>query len=399
MIKNKGRIVWGIFISVTFIVLLLIRLEFFEKRPEPTAAVTATGTKMPQDTWMSIYQKTNKIGYVHRTFTERAGGFHFQEQAVLQINTMGVTQALSLTTEGDLNPDMTISSFNFELQSSLFRFNVRGIVAKNKLVLYTGKQGSLQKNEIPLKEIPHLSGGIYDAAFSGKMSVDEVRLFNIFDPSTLGMRSVRVARKADEIIPIMGKRVMTQKYCADFMGAENCAWLNKEGDVLKEKGIIGLSLEKSSPEKARAGIMREGAIDFTEIAAISVAAKIAEPAQLKALRVKISGIDRQPLFLHGGRQSRQKDILTITRESFDTQSAGTGNLPENFAAFLKPTGLIQSSHPEITAQLRKIVQSTDTPKQKAVRIIEWVFRNIEKKPVLSVPSALETLKNHPPPPP
>ncbi|NTU89619.1 MAG: hypothetical protein HGA54_06920 [Actinobacteria bacterium] len=38
-------------------------------------------------------------------------------------------------------------------------------------------------------------------------------------------------------IPIMGKRTLTKKYCADFMGAKNCAWMSKKGDVLKEEDL------------------------------------------------------------------------------------------------------------------------------------------------------------------
>ena len=38
------------------------------------------------------------------------------------------------------------------------------------------------------------------------------------------------------------------------MGAKNCAWLDKEGNVLKETGILGLSMEKTSQEKALEGI-------------------------------------------------------------------------------------------------------------------------------------------------
>ena len=61
--------------------------------------------------------------------------------------------------------------------------------------------------------------------------------------------------------------------------------------------------------------------------------------------------------------------------------------------FLKPSPLIQSDHPQIKTQVDKIIKPTDTSEQKARKIINWVYRNIEKKPTLSVPNALEVLKN------
>jgi hypothetical protein len=37
--------------------------------------------------------------------------------------------------------------------------------------------------------------------------MDASRDFTIFDPSTSGMRKIKVSRESDEIIPIMGKRI------------------------------------------------------------------------------------------------------------------------------------------------------------------------------------------------
>ena len=232
MQKIKWNIVWGVFITLAFLILLFIRLEFFQNNLEPVAAIQGIKSQRPQDIWMNIYQNKRKIGFVHRTSTNLENKSHFNETVFMQINTMGVTQALNILTEGDLNPDMTLSSFNFDLNSNLFRFNAHGRVVKNKLILFTGLPDAQEKSEIPLKDIPHISGSIYDAAFRANLEKDVTRSFSIFDPSTLSIRSVKVTRNADEIISIMEKRILTKKYCADFMGAKNCAWLSLEGDTL-----------------------------------------------------------------------------------------------------------------------------------------------------------------------
>jgi hypothetical protein len=159
---------------------------------------------------------------------------------------------------------MTISSFNFDLNSSLFRFQARGFVVKNKLILFVGLPDAQERSEIKLKDIPYMSGSIYEAAFRANLEKDASRSFSIFDPSTLGKRFIKVTRNADEVIPLMGKRILTQKYCADFMGAKNCAWLDKNGDVLKETSILGLSMEKVSPKKAQEGISASSTIDLTQ---------------------------------------------------------------------------------------------------------------------------------------
>jgi hypothetical protein len=394
MKKIKWNIVWGILTTLVFFILLLIRLEFFQKKTQPVAFTQISKSQQSQDTWMNIYQNKNKIGFIHRTFTDTGKKFHFSESVLMQINTMGVTQALNILTEGDLNPDMTLSSFSFDLNSGIFRFNAHGYIIKNKLILFTGSPDSQQKSEIPLKDIPHISGNIYETAFQNNLEKDSTRSFSIFDPSTLSLRAIKVTRNADEIITVMGKRILTRKYCADFMGAQNCAWLDKEGDVVKESGMMGISMEKVEQKKALEGITDEANVDFTQISSIPSNIEITEPERLREIKIKISGISNA-LSLDGNRQSFNHNILTITREELTSSSTSRSNnhLTKETAVYLKSSALIQSEDPQIRRQAEKIVKPTDSAEQKAKKIINWVYRNIEKKPTLSVPNALEVLKN------
>jgi hypothetical protein len=393
MFKIRWDFAWGIFITLVFLTLLTIRLEFFQKSPETVLIEQIPATQKTQDTWMNIYQNNKKIGVVHRLFTAGEKGFNFSETVFMQINTMGVTQVLNILTEGDLNPDMTISSFNFDLNSSLFRFQARGFVVKNKLILFVGLPDAQERSEIKLKDIPYMSGSIYEAAFRANLEKDASRSFSIFDPSTLGKRFIKVTRNADEVIPLMGKRILTQKYCADFMGAKNCAWLDKNGDVLKETSILGLSMEKVSPKKAQEGISASSTIDLTQIASVPFNVNITEPEKLNEIKIKISGISGTSLFLNGDRQSLHHDVLTITKEQLPAPQTSGNIPPEKIAVFLTPSPLIQSNHAQIKAQVEKIIKPTDTAVQKAKKIINWVYSHVEKKPVLSVPNALEVLKN------
>jgi hypothetical protein len=393
MRKIRWSILCGVLVTIIFFVLLAIRLEFFLSKQETVRTTAETIAQKPSDTWMNIYQKNNKIGFVHRTFAAMDNGFHYKETTIMQINTMGVRQALHIDSEGNLNPDMTVSSFSFDLNSSLFRFNVHGFVLKDKLVLYVGTPGSQQKSEIPLQEIPHMSGSIYDAAFRANLEKDKTGSFSIFDPATLGLRSIKVTRNADEIISITGKLILTQKYCADLMGAKNCAWLDKNGDVLKETSILGLSMEKVSPQKAQEGISRNDSIDFTEVASLPANIKIGEPSKLDEIKIKISGIKGLLLYLNGGRQTLHGDILTIKKEQMPTAPSSGNNMPKEVTRYLQASPLVQADDPQIKAQVAKIIRNFDSPEQKTRRIVAWVYNNVKKEPVLSVPNALEVLKN------
>ncbi len=393
MAKIKWNIVWGVVITMVFLGLLAVRLELFQKKPLDNPITQKSEISRSPESWMNIYQNKKKIGVIHRKFSPLENGrFRATENITMQINTMGITQALNLSTETDLNPDMSFTSFNFDLNSSLFRFNARGYVNKDKLILFTGLPHAQQKTIIPIKDIPHISGNIYEAALLAQMDKDTTRDFSIFDPSTLGIRKISVTRAADEIIPIMGKRVLTQKFCADFMGAKNCAWLAKDGEVLKETGIMGLSMEKVSASQAKEGIITGGGVDFTQIASIPSNRNIADPSRLKTIEIRISGIRDPALLLQGGRQKWNQDVLEITKEALP-DPALPFDRPSVFQQYLQPSPLVQSNAPEMKAQIEKIVLITDSPSIKLQKIVHWVYRSIAKKPVLSVPNALEVLKN------
>lgn len=393
MEKIKWNMIWGTGITLVFLGLLAVRLELFKEKQTDNPLRQNVEISRSPESWMNIYQNKNKIGVIHRKFKAlKNGGFQTEEFVTMQITTLGIAQALNLSTETDLNPDMSFSSFNFELNSSLFRFNARGHVIKDKLILFTGLPHARQKIIIPINDIPHISGNIYEAAFLAALEKYRTREFSIFDPSTLGIRKISVTRNADEVIPIMGKRVLTQKFCADFMGAKNCAWLAKDGEVLKETGILGLSMEKVTAGKAREGIAANGGVDFTQIASIPSNRNIASPSQLTEIEIKIGGIRNPAFFLHGGRQKFHHDILTITKETFP-DAASPNEIPATFQQYLQPSLLVQSNTPQMKTQVEKIILHTDSPQIKLQKIVQWVYHAIEKKPVLSVPNALEVLKN------
>ncbi len=385
---SRRRIAVGTIFALIFIGLFLFRIDFFSDRSAPLPSPDGKVLKRPASTWMNVYQKGRRIGVVSRQFTAFDNGFITQEQISLQLAVLGVTQVLNVSTETQFGPDMTLSAFDTHIYSGLFRYQARGLVSGDKLIVFAGIPGSLKKMEIAVRNIPLLSGHLYDAAYLYGLEKGNTRNYSVFDPSTLGTRDIPVTRESDEVIRVMGKRVLTSKYCADFMGAVHCAWLSADGEVLRETGIMGLSMEKVSAETAQKELSPDGA-DFTQIASIVSNRVIENPRNLRRLIVKLDGISPDLPDLEGGRQRLSPDgRLTIERENLSAQRLQTS---EDWKLYLSSTPLVQSNHPKIRAQADRIVSPTDKPDQKLSKIVLWVYKNIRKQPVLSVPNALEVL--------
>ncbi|MEN6320253.1 MAG: transglutaminase-like domain-containing protein [Syntrophaceae bacterium] len=396
---KRHWIVGGGFVLL-FFVLLAIRLDLFHQDVGGLFQMTSQKTtdsagfqeSRDRETWMKITQNGQKIGYAHRSFANTGKGYHFVESVFMQINTMGVTQGMTFKTDGYLNPDMTLSSFDFELRSSLFAFKVHGVVNGKQVTLYTEMPGSEKKTVITLKEAPYLSNSILDPIRIAEMKEGETRKAYVFDPASLGQRPVKVTYLGEETLTVMGQSQKTRKVSVEFMKASQYAWIGESGDIVKEQGILGITLEKVSKHEAFGKFTFTSSADLTEIASIPSNMVLSDPAALASLKVRIDIGEKDTLVLNGGRQTLQQDILLIQKETIPMSSHRETNMT-GIESFLKPSPFIQSDHEKIVKKVREIISPDDPPAVKASKLVSWVHKSVQKRPVLSVPNALETLTN------
>jgi hypothetical protein len=378
-----------------FCLLLIIRLGIAEKLLSgagetltPIHAIVPIG-----ETWMNIMQDGRKIGYAWRNYSRTDDGFRFTEKIFMKINTMGIVQPLMVRTAAELKPDRTLASFQFDLGSNLFKFKARGEVAGEKLTVRIGEPAEEKISVIALAEPLYLGGGILESAGIEGLKPGEGRTFSVFDPASLGQRPVRITLLGEEPLTIMGKSRQARKLSVDFMGMKQIAWLDPDGSVLREEGILGIGLERVTRQEALAEL--EGAIsaDLTDLAAIPSSRTIKDTAALKALKIRLEGLPEGSFFLDGGRQGYRNGVLTIRRESYPDASTFENADAGDLAALLKPTPFIQSDHQKIRQKLAEIIAPGDIQDVMARKIVAWVYKNLEKRPVLSIPNALETLEN------
>jgi hypothetical protein len=393
----KWHWIIGAAFALIFAFLFTLRVGIFQKREanlredHPFYAQT----QMDRETWMNILQQGQKIGYAHRQFYKTDAGYRVLESVFMQINTMGMVQDIRYKTEGNFHPNFTLSHFDFNLQSSLFRFKAWGVVKEGTLTFITSTPGSEQKIDIPLEKDIHLPIGILETLNAEDLRPGDARTFQVFDPTTAAQRPVKVVILAEESIPIMGRQEIAKKVSVDFMGVSQYAWIGKDGTVLKEEGPLGIKLEQVTKEEALQKVALLPNLDLAEIASIPVNKVLQDVDRLMELKLRLSGIEERDIFLNGGRQFLNGKILTVRRESISNLSPQkmSERFPEEIKAYLESSLFIQSDHPEIQAKAKEIVSPDDSAVVKAYKLIAWVNKNIQKRPVVSVPNALETLRN------
>jgi len=394
--KSRWPLFAGGAFALVFIALLAVRLDLVSgwSPGRPEGRVEAIGTASDREDWFSISQGGRRIGYARRRLLRAEQGYRSIETVFMQVNTMGVVHGLSFTIDADLLPDMRLSSFRFDLKSSLFRFQAAGTVRDKLLSVTTGASGEQRKINIPLEERPYMATGIFEAVRLAEGRPGQPLTFSVFDPAAMGQRAVRVSPAGEETLTVMGQPRKVRKYAVDFMGARQFAWLNERGEVVKEEGILGIALEKVPEEEALGGMTGSGGADVTEIASVAASVPIEAPERVQRLRLRVGGVDAKAFHLDGDRQRFEPPVLTITREKDPEDAERSVGLPGAAArSLLKPNPFIQSDHPRIRRLAERLVTRGEPPAVRARKILAWVHKNIEKRPVLSVPNALETLDN------
>jgi len=388
----------GIFFILSFIILLFIRLNLHDKLFSTSRKIELSGEIQlrEKDSWMNIFQNDRKIGYSHSVFSKAGKNYTVMEDLYMRINTMGVEQDLKLVTKGLLHPDLSLATFDFSISSGRFQFKASGKVTEGSISVTTEASGSTRTFTIPLKEKPFLSSGILHALMNHHPAPGDSFTYTVFDPAQMSSLPVQIRIVKNESISIMGKSSPVLKIAIMYQGVTQHSWIGENGDLLKEEGVLGFRVEKAAKKDALFGLPIKASQDLTQFASIPSNIALPAPHELKFLKVRINGIEIDKLSLSGGRQKMEENILTIQKESLDdlpTDPTQFAEMTGKKRAFLKPSPFISSNHPEIKSLAEKITVQSDPPFRNASAIVAWIEKNIEKRPVLSMPDALSVLKN------
>ena len=384
----------GLF-GLLFAILFSIRIDLFKKPSLPFAALSISDPSsiIEKDTWMNVIQKGRKIGFSHSIFVKTEDAYRLVETLNLRINTMGMVQDLTVKTTGRFHPDLTLAAFDLHISSGRFQFSARGSVSDHILTIYTEAAGDTREITLPLEEPLYLFAGMIEAVSASDLKPGTTKRFYLFDPVTMGKAPVEIKVHEMETIRLQEASHRARKVSFSFKGATQLAWIGENGDILKESGILGISLERTSRAEALFGRPVESSPDLTAVASIVSNIEIENPAILDKITLKLDGLDSDNRFLNGGRQTYQGNILTIRRESLSGLVSGAAGKARIEPEFLKPAPFIQSDHPTIKTLAGEITAASRSPLSKAIKLVSWMQAHIDKRPVLSLPDALSTLNN------
>jgi hypothetical protein len=380
---NRLTIITALFSGLVFLTLMGVQNNWFSSSPRH--GILQAGLPFERETWMAIYQNDHPIGYTYRKITPDETGYQTTESTRLKINSMGIVQDVVLNLKANLNSDFSLSSMTVDLGSGPFRFKASGQSDGKFLSIQT----SGQQTRIPLEYPVYLPTTVLDGFRhqipKGKDSIEAP----VFDPFTFSQEIFRLKSLGQESLDIMGRNLTTQKIQAEFRGIRQTAWVDETGEVVQEQGGMGFVLKKVSAEEALSIAQKPAGDDITLQASIPSNKTIRFPDLLSRISIRITG-NIENLVLHGDRQKWDGDILVIEKETPGHQEE---NLLLPSQTFLQPSLFVQSDHPDILQQVADIIAPSDNRQKRIRKILVWMNQNIQKRPVISVSNALETLQN------
>jgi hypothetical protein len=371
---------------------LLIQRQLAAPPPLLTLRGTEKITEASQE-WWGVFFRGEKIGYATQTITPTAEGYELRDRSVLNLNLLGTVQPAETRLEMAANEEWILRRFSFELTSKNISFKARGAVTDNKLALTVDSAGHRSNQELTLTQAPYLLAALKPYIVTQQLESGKKFHFSTFDPSTLSQQVTTVVIEGREPIRLGNRTETAIKLRQSFRGISVLSWVDGQGRTLKEESPAGMSLARQSETEARSPSARALTLDIAAQTAIPVANPIADPQARGAIELKLSGVDLQNFPLHSGRQRLRDGRLEIRRE--DLPRLAPLSLPigdRQMASYLRSTPFLQSDHPTVQALVKKILQGETDARRAAVKLKDWVYREIAKEPTVSIPNALEVLR-------
>jgi hypothetical protein len=358
--------------------------------PEISSREITLLQKAKQERFYGVWFENKRIGYVSEVMQPTDQGFMLDQEARLLLNVLETTQPIDMRVKANLSHGLLLRDFAFTFKSPFYTMKAEGHVEGSRVHFTLDTGQSTINDTITLSGPPLLS--VNDRSYLLQQLTNEGQKIKIpsFDPVSLNGRESIVTYHGLEKLLVRRQLKVLHKFSEITGGMRIHFWLDDEGRIVKEESPAGFQFI-AEPEFRAKDIVSSGN-ELLSAVAVPIAGPL--PAEgARAVSYRLSYPADLDLDLHGGRQALNGNILTISLEQ--EASAADHSSPASCSGteFLQPSRYVQSDSEEIRTLAGSIVGTETDPALQVRLLAAWVYRNIEKRPVLGLPDALTTLKN------
>ncbi len=353
------------------------------------------------DSWMKILFHGKPIGYSQTQIatdeknpTEQ---YKVTSKTILNLNVMGEPQNITIAADASLNALYDLQKFYFLMSAERYTIRVDGRRrGRETFWARISSPAGVRQITVKIPDDAILYSPMLELSLSRLKPGQELRVKTL-DPTTLSTADVLVRAVGAETLTVNGKEQSATVLEMDVHGMRVRAWMDADGRMLKQDTPFGWTMEATTADEALALTfnMDDAGDDMLRTMAVPVQGDIADPRKCRLLTLRLKGQPVASVDWAGARQtvdSRGENEVVLTIRS-DAIPAAQGPLTDESRAYLAATDFVQSGDPAIVGRARAIV-GDETDRVKQVRAIyQWVYRKVKKQPTVSLPSALDVLRN------
>lgn len=346
--------------------------------------------------------RRTKVGYSLSSRRKSDGGYVYHNKTYFQIAIMDNPQRMDVQSETHVSTDFRLRRVRFSLDASGVTMDIRGTVAPDgrSMDLSVDSGQGAQTQKLTLDEVPFIpdAGEIFQSLMKDGGALRPGRKINIpvFEPTTLSATTMVMKVEDFEEIPCGGEKTeSTVKVSQEYLGQRTLTWISKDGRTCREESPqLKLVMLPETIEQAMLTGWEAGApVDLTESLAIPLGGALEDVDAIHTLTLSLTGDAPLDSFeLKRPNQDWQPPNLTLMRSKVPHTAAYTlPSTDETMKPYLGPAPFLQADDAQIKAKAREIVGDTADPLVAARAIYEWMWTEIEKEAVASLPDAKSVL--------
>jgi hypothetical protein len=344
--------------------------------------------------WRGVYYRGEKVGFTVSQVQPTDDGFELREDGRLQFTLLGAHTFAILKTTATVDRNFALRNFDFSLDPGTGPMTIKGRLDGLRLTMEIGSKAGSRTETRRLLEPPALMLSVGRRLAAEGLVAGTTRQWAVFDPATMKNAPVNIAIGAREVVTAGTRRpIPAFKVDMMFSGLTTTSWVTDTGEIVREESPMGLITIVEPQEQAMAlSVSNRMQEDMLEAAAIvprmAKQQRIVEPRDVKKLRLRMIGVDLSSAEVEGSGQSLDGEFV----ELIDPRDLQPGSAPADLDRYLRPEPFIESDAPEIKAEAERMVAGVTGARARAERLTREVNTYVDKKPTVSLPSALEVLR-------
>lgn len=423
---------------------LLVRREFFR---ESAAILAEAALRLgPSTSFYLVEQNGRQIGYASTTIDTSSTQFEVTDFFTADLPVAGQEFRASARSVITLSRALALKTFDVSVENAVAPMSVTGRADGDSAVFFVlsvpGQPADSQRLAVrgPIllpTMIPAVAMLVRDPEVGKTVTIAS------FDPATMAAKDLTLRFAAESLFSVVdsARYDSTARLFVPALidtvrawqlvpteGQGFSGWVDAQGRVVEATQPGGITLKRIAYEiafenwrrargasgdasRTASGRAAGGAAGAAATSAVrgSTVGDLLEGTAIAAgalpgrdgpsqLRVRLSGTSLEGFDLQGGRQRRDGNDLTVTRETGDAMSADwslatrTPGFRQRFAAELATEPLLQVNDPAIVALAVRIAGNARDPRVVAERINKWVHDSLAKEITISLPNAVQVLR-------